>query len=137
MKEGQDVIFLVSPPGLIDSSLGLSEYLEHWDCDCKSCSPDFEYSEVAQEEQRKSRNQNFKAAPAWMISSRIIESASGALLDFVFWRTAVNSAAVKSPELLIGVAAGVLQRSDTSFDTSRVESRSATRIFVSEKLCCD
>ena len=52
-----------------------------------------------------------------------------ALLGFVFWRTAANFAAVKSPEKLIGVAFGVLRRSDTSFDTSRVNSRSAPSYF--------
>ena len=55
-----------------------------------------------------------------MISLGHVESGHGALPGFVFWRATANSASVKSAETLIGVAVGVLQRSATSFDTSRV-----------------
>ena len=80
-------------------------------------------------------NQDLKAAPAWMISSRKIESHSEAIHSFVFRRAAANSAAVKSPEILTGVAVGVFQRSDTSFDTSRVDSQSALSYFPFLKSC--
>ena len=65
-----------------------------------------------------------------MISSGHTESGPGTLHSFVFWRAAVNSAAVKSPpQILTGVALGVLQQSDTTYDTSRVNSRSALSYF--------
>ena len=55
--------------------------------------------------------------------------------SFVFWRVAANSAAVKPPEKLTGVAGDVLQRSDTAFDTSRADSRSAPLYFSFPRSC--
>ena len=82
-------------------------------------------------------NQDFKAAPTRMISSKHIESGSGALHDFVFQGAATNSAAVKSPEILTGVAIGDLQRSYI-FDTSRFDLRSEPLYFIiSEELGSD
>ena len=70
-----------------------------------------------------------------MISCGHLESGPGALTpSFVFWRVAANLAAVKPPEILSGVAVDVLQQSDTTFDTNRVDSRSASLFFVSEEL---
>ena len=60
-----------------------------------------------------------------MISYEHIESSLGALSGVVFWRAVVNSDTIKSPETLTGVAVGVLQRYDISFDTSRGVSQSA------------
>ena len=40
----------------------------------------------------------------------------------VFRKTAANSAALKSPEILTGVAIGAYQQSDTSFNTSELDS---------------
>ena len=68
-------------------------------------------------------------APAWMIISGQMESDPVALSGFAFWRTASNSAAVKSSEIFSGVAVFVLQQSDTFFDTSRVDSQSAPLHF--------
>ena len=64
-----------------------------------------------------------------MISSGHIELGRGASPGFVFRRATANFAAVKSLKILIGVAVGVLQRSDTFFDTSRVDLRLAPLFF--------
>ena len=60
-----------------------------------------------------------------MISSACIDSGSEALPGMVFWRSAANSASLKSPEILTGVDIGAFQRSDTSFNTSQIDSGSA------------
>ena len=73
------------------------------------------------QEERKPRNQDFKAA-----LDINVESSSGTLPCFVFWRAAANSAAIRSAEILSDV--DVLQPSDT-FNTSRVNSRSAPLNF--------
>ena len=70
-----------------------------------------------------------------MISSGHIKSGPGTLPDFVFWRTAVNSAAVKSPKILTSVAVSALQRSDTFFDMSLVDSRLASSYFPFLRSC--
>ena len=57
------------------------------------------------------------------------------MIILIMWRAAANSTAVKSPEILIGVVFGVLQRSDTSFDMSRVASRPASSYFSFPKSC--
>ena len=62
-----------------------------------------------------------------MMSSEHIESGSGTNLVL---RATANSAAVKSPETLTGVAIGVLECFHTSFDTSRVDSQSAPSYFL-------
>ena len=76
---------------------------------------------MAYQEERKLRKQDVKAALTWMISLGHTESGTEVSPSFVIWKTTANSAAVKSPEILIGVAVGVHQQSDTSFETSPVE----------------
>ena len=80
------------------------------------------------QKQKKPRHQDFKKAQAWMISSGHKESGPKLypVLYFGWWPA--SSADVKSPKTLTGVAVHVLQRSDTSFDTSRVDSRSAPSV---------
>ena len=51
------------------------------------------------QEERKSRNQDFKAAPAWSISSEQMESGSPALPGFKCWRAAANSFCEKLSEI--------------------------------------
>ena len=58
------------------------------------------------QEERKSRNQDFKAAPAWSISSGQMESDPGALPGFKCWMTAVNSLCEKLSEIF--TASGVV-----------------------------
>ena len=53
-----------------------------WDHEHKCSSPDLGNFESAQTEERKSRNQDFKTAPAWSISSGQMESGPGALPGF-------------------------------------------------------
>ena len=43
------------------------------------------------QEERKSLNQDFKAAPAWSINSEQMESGPGVLPGFKCWMAAVNS----------------------------------------------
>ena len=52
--------------------------------------PDFRNFEVAQQEERKPHNQNFSAAPAWVISSGQIESGPGAFPGFRCLRAKAN-----------------------------------------------
>ena len=52
------------------------------DCHYQCSSPDFWNFEVVQTERRKAINQDFSAAPAWVISSRQIESGPGAFPGF-------------------------------------------------------
>ena len=54
------------------------------------------------QEERKSRNQDFKGAPPWSISSGQMKSGPGALLGFKCWRTAANSLCEKLSEMFIG-----------------------------------
>ena len=49
------------------------------------------------QEEMKSRNQDFKAAPAWSISSGQMESGPG----FKCWRAAANSLCEKLSEILL------------------------------------
>ena len=65
---------------------------------------------------------------AYKVESRV-------LTDFAFWREATNSTAVKTPEISTGVAVNVLQRSDTSLDTSQVDSRSASSYLPFLRSC--
>ena len=62
----------------------------------------------------KSRNQDFKAAPVWSISSVQMESVPGALPGFKCWRAAINSLYEKVAEIFTGSGVMALQRSDTS-----------------------
>ena len=53
----------------------------------------------------KSRNQDFKAAPAWSISLGQMESGPGALPGFKCWKAAANSLCNKLSEIF--TASGV------------------------------
>ena len=81
-------------------------------------------------EERKSRNQNFKATPAWIISSGKMESElqvnylTGDLASFKWWSAAVNSLFEKVSEIFTGSGAVAFQRSDSSWETSRDDLRS-------------
>ena len=66
------------------------------------------------QEERKLRNQDFKVAPAWSISSEQMESGPGALPGFKGWRAAVNSLCEKLSEIFTASGVVALQRSDTS-----------------------
>ena len=66
------------------------------------------------QEERKSHNQDFKAAPAWSISSGQMESGPGALPGFKCWRAAANSLCEKFSEIFTVSGVVALQRSDTS-----------------------
>ena len=66
------------------------------------------------QEERKSCNQDFKAALAWSISSGQMESEPGALPGFKCLRVAVNSLCEKVSEIFTGSGVVALQRSDTS-----------------------
>ena len=81
------------------------------------------------QEVRKSDNQDFKAAPAWSISSGQMESGPGALPSFKCWRAAANSLCEKSSEIFTASGVVVLQRSDTSSETSRDDLRSTASYF--------
>ena len=63
------------------------------------------------QEERKSCNQNLKAAPA---SSGQMESGPRALLGFKCWRAAVNSLCEKASEIFTGSGVVAFQMSDTS-----------------------
>ena len=67
------------------------------------------------QEERKSRNQNFKAAPAWSINSGQMKSGLGALPGFKCWRAAVNSLCEKLSEIFTASVVVALQKSDTSW----------------------
>ena len=60
------------------------------------------------QQERKPHNQDFGAAPTWMISSGHVELVPGVLPRFVFERATANSATVKSPKTLTRVAIGAL-----------------------------
>ena len=64
------------------------------------------------QEERKPRN--FKAVPAWIISSGQIESGPRAFPGLTCWRAAANSLDEKSPERFTEDGIKALQRSDTS-----------------------
>ena len=66
------------------------------------------------QEERKPRNQDFKAAPAWSISLEQMESGPGALPSFKCWRAAANSLCEKLSEIFTASGVVALQRSDTS-----------------------
>ena len=51
------------------------------------------------QEERKSHNQDFKAALAWSISSEQMESGPGPLPGFKCWRTAASSLCEKLSEI--------------------------------------
>ena len=76
-----------------------------------------------------SRNQDFKAAPAWSISSEKMESGPGALPGFKCWRAAANSLCEKVSEIFTASGVVALQRSDTSWETSRDDLRSTASYF--------
>ena len=76
------------------------------------------------QEDRNLFNQDFRAAPAWSISSGQMESGPRAFPSFNCWRALVNSSKVKSPEMLFPIGVGILQMSDTSLATSRADSQS-------------
>ena len=69
------------------------------------------------------------------MSSRHIESDPRALPGFLFWKAAANYAVVKPTEEVIIVAVGVLQRSHTSFDIIRIDSRLTPLYFPFVKSC--
>ena len=81
------------------------------------------------QEDRKPRSQDFKPAPAWIISSGQMESGPGALPGFKCWRAAANSRWEKLPETFAGCNESALQRSDTSCKTSRDECRFTPSYF--------
>ena len=62
------------------------------------------------QEERKSRNQDFKAALAWIIK----DLRPGALTGYKYWRAAVNSLCEKMSQILTGSGVVALQISDTS-----------------------
>ena len=62
----------------------------------------------------KSRNQDFKATPAWSISSGQMESGPAALPGFKCWRAAANSLCKKLSEIFSRSGVVALQRSDSS-----------------------
>ena len=66
------------------------------------------------QEERKARNQDFKAAPAWFISSEKMESGPGALPGFKCWRPAVNFLCEKVLEIFTGSGVVAIQKLDTS-----------------------
>ena len=66
------------------------------------------------QEERKLRHQDFKAAPAWSISSEQMESGPGALSGFKRWRAAANSLCEKLSEIFTTTGVVALQRSNTS-----------------------
>ena len=59
----------------------------HYQCS----SPDFGILMWCRQEERKPNNQDFSAAPAWIISSGQIESGPGAFPGFRCLRAAANS----------------------------------------------
>ena len=66
------------------------------------------------QEERKSRNRNFKAAPAWIIRSGQMELGSRASLPgFKCWRVVVNSLCKKFSLIFTWFGVVALQRSDT------------------------
>ena len=85
-----------------------------WDHDYKCFSQILEILSQCKQKERKSHNQDFKAAPAWIISSRQMESGHGALPGFKCWRAAVNSLCEKVSEIFTGSGVVALQRSDSS-----------------------
>ena len=54
------------------------------------------------QEERKSHNQDFKTAPAWIISSWQMESGPGAVPGFKCQRAAVNSLCKKVSQIFTG-----------------------------------
>ena len=66
------------------------------------------------QEERKSRNQEFKAATAWSISHEQMESGPGALPGFKCWRAVANSLREKLSEIFTESGVVALQMSDTS-----------------------
>ena len=81
------------------------------------------------QEERKLHNQDFKATPAWIISSGQMESGPGALPGFKCWRAAVNSLCKKVPEIFTGSGVVALQRSNTSWETNHEDMQSAASYF--------
>ena len=65
------------------------------------------------QEERKSCNQDFKAAPAWIIRSRQIESGPRDLSGLKCWSAAVNSICEKFTDIFTGSGIVALQMSDT------------------------
>ena len=61
-----------------------------------------------------SRNQDFKAVPAWSISSEQMESGPGDLIGFKCWRVEANFLCEKMLEIFTASDVVALQRSDTS-----------------------
>ena len=94
------------------------------------------YFEVALAGREEATYAGLKTVSALLISSGHIESDPGALFGLVFWKTAANYVAIKSPEIYTGVAVDVLQRSVTSFNASRVDSRSAPSYYFSFLRSC-
>ena len=75
------------------------------------------------QEDRSLFNQDFKAEPAWSISSGHRKSGSVAFPDFNSWRALVNSSGKKSPEIHLSGGVRIFQRWDTSLTTSLAQSR--------------
>ena len=63
------------------------------------------------QEERKPRNQDFKAIPAWIISSGQIESGPGSFPGLTCWRAAANSLDEKSTERFTGDGMKVIAES--------------------------
>ena len=76
------------------------------------------------QEERKLLSQDFRAAPAWIISSGHMESGPRALPGFSIYRDLTNSSGEKSPEIHLSAGVGILPSSDSSLSTSLVNSRS-------------
>ena len=68
-------------------------------------------------------NQDFKAEPAWSISSGHRASRPEAFLDFNSWKALANSSGKKSPEIHLLGGVGILQSCDSSLTTSLSDSR--------------
>ena len=85
-----------------------------WDRDYKRSSLDLENFESAQAGRKKSRNQEYKAAPAWIRSSGQIESEPGALPGFKCWRATLISLCAKFSEIIHEFDVVVLQKLNTS-----------------------
>ena len=74
--------------------------------------------------ERKPHNQDFSAAPAWVISSGQIEPEPGAFPGFRYLRAAANSLEVKLSYMFTGLVGLALQRPHSSCEMSRDDSRS-------------
>ena len=103
-EQGDGAVALGSPTGLFGFGIATTSALLQT----------LEILSWRKQEKRKPRNQDFKAVPAWIVSSGQIESGPGAFPGLTCWRPAANSLDEKSPERFSGDGIKALQRSDTS-----------------------